>query len=83
MKDERYILMEQHINRALAESVRRQIMTDARLSGLCINVTASGGYVQISGIVDNEEQKKLALDLASGVPGVRHVEDRLEIRKYA
>ncbi len=74
--------MEQHhVNRALAESVRRQIMTDARLSGQCINVTASGGYVQISGTVDTEEQKKLAVDLAKGVPGVRHVEDRIEVQK--
>lgn len=72
--------MEDHRNRALLESVREQLMRDTRLSGQSINVTASGGYIQVVGTVDSEEHKQLALDLARGMAGVRNVEDRITVR---
>jgi osmotically-inducible protein OsmY len=71
--------MEAHRDRALLESVRQRIMEDSRLAGQSINVTSSGGYIQLVGTVDSEENKMLAEELARGVMGVRHVDDRLEV----
>ena len=75
--------MEMHENRALLEAVREQLMRDMRLAGQPIDVTASGGYIEIVGIVDSEEHKQLALDLARGIAGVRNVQDRIEVRDSA
>lgn len=75
--------MEEHRNRALLETVREQIMRDTRLAGQSITVTSSGGSVQIVGVVDTEEHKQLALDLARGMAGVINVEDRIEVRHTA
>ncbi len=75
--------MEEHRNRALLESVREQLMRDQRLAGQAIEVTASRGYVELRGLVDSFEHKQLALDLARGVPGVRNVEDHIDVRKAA
>jgi osmotically-inducible protein OsmY len=72
--------MEAHRNRALLESVREQLMKDTRLAGQSINVTASGGYIQVIGVVDTEEHKQLALNIACGIVGVRNIEDRIEVR---
>ncbi|MEN6371257.1 MAG: BON domain-containing protein [Armatimonadota bacterium] len=67
-------------NRALAESVRQHLMEDDRLGGQSLEVVASGGFIQVIGRVDTEEQKELALKLAKGVMGVRDVEDRIVVR---
>jgi len=73
-------LLEAHKDRALLEAVRNHLMKDQRLSGQSINVTASGGFIQITGVVDTEEQKQLALDMARGFIGVRTVEDHIKVR---
>jgi len=65
---------------ALIEIVRRHLMQDQRLAGQSICVSSYNGYIQVSGCVDTEEHKRLALDLASGVVGVRGVEDHIEVR---
>lgn len=75
--------MEEHKNRALLESVRNQLMSDTRLAGQSITITASGGFIQVVGMVDTEEHKQLALDMARGMAGVHNVEDRLEVRGAA
>ncbi len=72
--------MDAHKDRALLESVREHLMKDQRLSGQSITVTASEGYIQITGLVDTDEHKQLALDLAQGLLGVRNVEDCIEVR---
>lgn len=73
--------MEAHKDRALLESVREHLMKDQRLAGQSIDVVAVGGYIQIGGVVDTEEHKQLALDMARGVAGVHNVEDRIEVRE--
>ena len=75
--------MEIHKNRALLESVRQHLMQDTRLAGQSINVTASGGFIEVVGVVDTQEHKQLALDLARGMAGVHNVEDRIEVRNTA
>jgi osmotically-inducible protein OsmY len=75
--------MEEHRNRALLESVREHLMGDVRLAGQSIYVTANAGYIQVVGVVDTEEHKHVALELARGMAGVRNVEDRIEVRNTA
>lgn len=72
--------MEDFRNRALMESVRRHLMEDDRLGGQSLNVVSCGGFIQIVGRVDTQEQKVLALELAKGVVGVRNVEDCIVVR---
>lgn len=73
--------LEAHKDRALLEAVRDHLMKDQRLSGQSINVTASGGFIQITGVVDTEEHKQLALEMARGLVGVHSVEDHIEVRE--
>lgn len=75
--------MEAHRDRALHESVREHLMADQRLAGQSLNVVSSGGYIEISGVVDTEEHKQLALEMARGVVGVHQVEDCIEVRGSA
>lgn len=72
--------MEDLKDRALMESVRQHLMEDDRLGGQSLEVVSSGGFIQVIGRVDTEEQKELALELAKGVMGVRDVEDRIVVR---
>lgn len=73
--------MEAHRDRALDESVRQHLMKDQRLAGQALEVTSHEGYVQITGLVDTEEHRQLAIDLARGAVGVRSVEDRIRVRE--
>lgn len=71
--------MEAHRDRALLESVRHRIMQDSRLAGQTINVTSNNGYVQLTGTVDTEEKKILAVEITRGVMGVRGVDEHLHL----
>lgn len=64
----------------LEEQVRNHLMQDQRLAGQAISVTANEGFVQLIGVVDSDEHKHLAIEMAEGVPGVHAVEDRIEVR---
>jgi osmotically-inducible protein OsmY len=68
-------------NLALIEIVRAHLFEDKRLADQCIDVTCSGGYIQLLGIVDSKDLKDLAVTLAQGIVGVRHVEDMISVRK--
>jgi len=66
---------------ALAASVRNALAQDKRLGGQAIMVRASDGDVFLKGRVDTEEQRELAMVVAQGVPGVRHVRvDELAVK---
>jgi osmotically-inducible protein OsmY len=75
--------MESFRSRAIAELVQEHLMGDQRLAGQMIVVCAANGHIEITGCVDTEEHKQLALALARGVPGVRSVEDHIKVRKPA
>lgn len=67
---------------ALLERVRDRMMSDQRLGGQILNVTADEGFIVISGHVDTEANKQLALDIARGVSGVRNIKDSIEVRQW-
>jgi len=67
---------------ALAASVRNALAQDKRIGGLPIMVRASDGEVFLKGRVDTEEQRRLAMLVTQGVPGVRYVRsDEIEVRE--
>ena len=66
---------------ALSQSVWRVLSQDSRLPAQCAQVEAQEGYIVLIGCVETDDQKRLAEVLAQGVSGVRHVENRLEVRR--
>jgi osmotically-inducible protein OsmY len=63
----------------LAELLTDKILGDSRLAGESVTVTVNDGTIILSGTVDTEEQRKLAIELAEGIPGVRWVEDEIVV----
>jgi len=47
---------------------------------MAVNVETSEGRVQLSGWVDNEAQRKKALQVASRVEGVKEVKDGMSVK---
>ncbi|HOM72037.1 MAG TPA: BON domain-containing protein [Armatimonadota bacterium] len=67
---------------ALAQMVRHAITQDKRIGGQPIMVRAANGEIALKGRVDTAEQRELALLVAQGIPGVRHVNiDELIIKE--
>ena len=69
---------------ALASRVRNAIAQDKRIGGQAIAVRVAEGEVFLKGVVDIEDQRDLAMMVARGIPGVRHVRvDELRVREVA
>ena len=67
-------------NDAMVELIRNRLSIDYRTAALPIDVISSDGYVSLVGVVDTTEQKRVAIQLVSGMIGVRYVKDELKIR---
>lgn len=65
----------------LEEKITNHLMQDQRLAGQAINITVNEGYVELTGVVDTEEHRHLAVEMAEGISGVHAVEDLLEVRE--
>lgn len=70
-------------DRALLELVKKHLLQDQRLANQSLWVSTSCGYVQISGYIESEELRAIAMDLARGVVGVRDVEDQMIVKVRA
>ena len=69
---------------ALSGKVRDALARDKRTGGQAIAVRVAQGEVLLKGIVDSEDQRDLAVLVARGIPGVRHVNaDELRVREAA
>jgi osmotically-inducible protein OsmY len=66
-------------NEALMSFIRSRLANDSRLAALAIDVCCSEGFVSLIGRVDSAYQKRLAVELVSGLTGVRNVADQLEV----
>jgi hyperosmotically inducible protein len=66
---------------AIAEDVRKAIQAEAMLQPKDIQVRAQDGEVRLTGVVRSPDERQRAEGLARGVPGVKHVENRLELSK--
>lgn len=65
---------------AITAKVKSKLLSDDEVSGLAVNVETYKGVVQLSGFVDTKDEKERAGDLADDVPGVRNVQNNIEVK---
>ena len=58
--------------------VKRRLIAAEEVRGVHIDVEVNKGIVTLMGEVRTEEERKLALEIAAGVPNVARVVDQLE-----
>ena len=73
---------ERMADRRATEEIKRRIEAEETVSPLArsITVTTDNGIVTLRGIVVDDEDRLVLASLAESAPGVRRVEDRLELR---
>ena len=64
----------------ITAKVKEAIFAEPGLKSLQINVDTIKGLVTLSGMVDSQESSNKAKALASGVAGVKDVENRLAVK---
>jgi osmotically-inducible protein OsmY len=67
------------VRKSIEDALERQAEREARR----INIEVCEGRVTLSGSVHSWAEKEAVFGAAKGTPGVRSVEDRLEIKPYA
>ena len=60
--------------------VKAAFIHDATVKAFDVSVVTFKGVVQLSGFVDTHAQKSRAGEVASGVKGVRNVENRITVK---
>lgn len=60
--------------------VKTKLLADPAVGGLKIDVDTQDRIVTLSGAVDSDSEKARAVELASTIENVIHVEDRLTVR---
>ena len=70
-------------DRRTTHEVERRIASDESVAALAarVRVETVDGVVMLSGTVTSAEDRLELASLAESAPGVRHVEDRLEVRR--
>lgn len=64
---------------SLTTRVKAALLADADIRDDNIKVEANQGEVVLSGSVDNPEQLKRALEVASAVEGVRNIQNEIRV----
>jgi hyperosmotically inducible protein len=59
----------------------RDKIVDRKHSQTSIDVETTNGIVKLSGVTENEEQYKKAMDIASSVSGVHRIETNVTIKE--
>ncbi len=74
--------MEISDDRRTTDEVQRRIASDDTIAPLAerVRVTTAEGVVTLRGVVTSEEDRLVLASVAEGTPGVRRVEDRLQLR---
>ena len=65
---------------SITDAVKTSFSTDSQLSGQSVDVTVSNGEVTLSGEVSNDAAHLQAYKLANETPGVKKVNDLLQVR---
>lgn len=65
---------------AITAKVKAALLNDSQVKSTEISVTTFKGVVQLSGFVDNNDQKDAAENDAKNVPGVQSVKDNLTVK---
>jgi osmotically-inducible protein OsmY len=61
---------------AITTKVKAGLIAEPAVKAFAINVDTSKGVVTLTGIVDSERQRQIAIQVAEGVSGVKQVEAR-------
>jgi osmotically-inducible protein OsmY len=61
----------------LTARIKSQLLVNGNTAGLDINVDSNDGVVTLSGEVDSEQEKELAVRIAENTSGSKSVHDRL------
>lgn len=71
-------------DRDTTREIERRIAGDATVAPLAdqVHVTTADGVVTLTGAIASDEDRMVLASLAESAPGVRHVEDRLEVRGW-
>jgi len=64
---------------ALTAKVKAKLLSDESVEGMKIDVDTQNGVVFLNGVVETEEQKRRAIELARNTEGVQSVEDNLKV----
>ncbi|HTX25233.1 MAG TPA: BON domain-containing protein [Steroidobacteraceae bacterium] len=64
---------------AITAGVRTALIKDPRIKASEIEVQTSHGSVTLNGLVDSAAMKRRALEIARATPGVRTIDDRLQV----
>lgn len=67
---------------ALTAKVKAKLLSDDVLNGMNIDVDTQNGVVFLNGVVDSQDQKRKAIELAQNTEGVREVEDNLKVGRF-
>lgn len=75
---------DESVDRRTTREIERRIANDASVAALApqVRVTTEAGVVTIAGAIANDEDRLVLASLAESAPGVRRVEDRLEVRRW-
>ncbi len=75
--------MAQSVDRRATEEIERRIAADDTVAPLArqVRVATAEGVVTLRGVIGADEDRLVLASLAESAPGVRRVEDRLELRK--
>lgn len=65
---------------AITAKVKTALARDPTVSAMQVNVETFKGVVQLSGFVDNAQQKAQAEKLAAGVAGVESVQNNIAVK---
>ena len=68
---------------SITDAVKASLSTDSQLSGQRVDVTVSNGEVTLSGEVSTDAAHLQAYKLANETPGVKKVNDLLQVRPAA
>jgi osmotically-inducible protein OsmY len=67
-------------NATLTARIKSQLLMNGNTGGMAINVDSAQGAVTLSGVVKSDEEKDLAIKLASNTSGATSVTDRLTVK---
>ena len=67
------------LNATLTARVKTQLLMNGNTSGTAINVDSKDGVVTLSGVVESDQERELAVRIASNTNGTRSVNDQLMV----
>lgn len=65
---------------AVTARIKTELLKDSGIKGLVISVETLKGTVILSGFVDNKQQMRRAVEIASGVRGVHSIKNSLQLK---